>query len=220
MQRALLGVILLIAAIVRVWGLRFGLPHTNARPDETIIIDVALEFLRGNFRPSFYDYPWLYMWALAALYLGYYAWGRAAGVFRSLADVLASWKVNWTPFFLIPRALSAIVGALTVWPVFRIARRIWDDTTALVAALFMALAFLHVRDSHYATTDVMMTFLLTLSMSFLIDAHATKRTRDFVIGGLIGGLAAATKYNAVLLIVPLTARGMPESHNRSVSRAS
>ena len=73
----------------------------------------------------------------------------------------------------------------------------------LVAALFMALAFLHVRDSHYATTDITMTFLLMLSISFLIDGHLAKRRRDFVIGGIIGGLAAATKYNAVLLIVPL-----------------
>src|SRR4029450_1877227 len=83
------------------------------------------------------------------------------------------------------------------------ARRLWDETTALVAALFIALAFLHVRDSHYATTDIMMTFLLVLSVSFLIDGHMRRTRRDFVIGGVIGGLAAATKYNALLLIVPL-----------------
>jgi 4-amino-4-deoxy-L-arabinose transferase-like glycosyltransferase len=205
MQRALLGVIILIAALVRFWGLWFGLPHTYARPDETIIIDVALSFLRGNLRPNFYDYPWLYMWLLAGLYLLYYAWGRFVGTFHSLADLVASWRIRWTPFFLIPRALTAVVGAATVWPVYRTARRLWDGTTALVAALFIALAFLHVRDSHYGTTDVTMTFLLILSVSFLIDGHLTKRRRDFVIGGLVGGLAAATKYNALLMIVPLTA---------------
>jgi hypothetical protein len=127
------------------------------------------------------------------------------GVFHSLAEFVASWRVHWTPFFLIPRVLTAVMGAATVWPVFRIARRLWDGPTALVASLFIALAFLHVRDSHYATTDITMMFLLMLSVSFLIDGHLTGRRRDFVIGGLIGGLAAATKYNAVLLIVPLTA---------------
>jgi len=50
-----------------------------------------------------------------------------------------------------------------------------------------------------------MTFLLALSVSFLIDGHMTKRPRDFVVGGFVGGLAAATKYNALLLIVPLMA---------------
>src|SRR5215217_3501945 len=205
MKRALLSVIILIAFAVRLWGLRFGLPHTYARPDETIVIEVALSFLRGNLRPTFYDYPWLYMWLLAGLYFLYYLCGRFVGVFKSLGDMVASWHANWTPFFLIPRALTATLGAATVWPVYRSARLLWDDATALVAALFIALAFLHVRDSHYATTDITMTFLLMLSVSFLIEAHLTRRTRDFVIAGLIGGLAAATKYNALLMIVPLMA---------------
>lgn len=68
----LLAAIVAIAAIARFWGLRFGLPHTYTRPDETIIIDVALQFLRGNFRPAFYDYPWLYMWTVTGLYVLYY----------------------------------------------------------------------------------------------------------------------------------------------------
>src|SRR5438552_9054781 len=198
MHRRILAAIVMMAAAVRFWGIRFGLPHTFTRPDETIIIDVALSFLRGNLRPAFYDYPWLYMWALAALYLLYYAWGRIIGAFHSVADMVAMWPINWIPFFLIPRALSAVLGTTTVLVVYRIGRRLSGETTGVVAALFMALAFLHVRDSHFATTDVAMTFLLMQSISLLIDAHLSKRPRDFVIAGIVGGLAAATKYNALL----------------------
>ena len=199
----LLALIVALATVARFWGLGFGLPHTNTRPDETIIIDVALSFLLGNFRPPFYDYPWLYMWTVAGLYLLPYAWGAVTGVFHSIADLLASWHVAWVPFFMMARALSAILGTATVLVVFQICRHLWDHTTGLVAALFMALAFLHVRDSHYATTDVTMTFLLMLSLMFLVAGHARNRRRDFVVGGLIGSLAMATKYNALLLIVPL-----------------
>jgi hypothetical protein len=95
------------------------------------------------------------------------------------------------------------MGTVTVLVVFRLARRAWGDVTGLVAALFMALAFIHVRDSHFGTTDITMTCLLIWSVSFLIDGHVSKRRRDFAIGGILGGLAAATKYNAALLIVPL-----------------
>src|SRR5436305_10145416 len=105
MHRRILAAIVMMAAAVRFWGIRFGLPHTNTRPDETIIIDVALSFLRGNFHPRFYDYPWLFMWSLAALYLLYYAWGRAIGAFHSMTGFLASWKIHWVPFFVIPRGL-------------------------------------------------------------------------------------------------------------------
>src|SRR5205085_24299 len=47
------------------------------------------------------------------------------------------------------------------------------------------------------------TCLLAWSVSYLIDGHYSGRRRDFVIGGVLGGMAAATKYNALLLIVPL-----------------
>lgn len=201
----LLAAIVAMAAAVRFWALRFGLPHTNTRPDETIIIDVALDFLRGHLRPSFFDYPWFFMWTLAGLYLLYFVWGRVTGIFSSIADLLASWRTHWTPFFLIPRGLSAVAGTATVLVVFRIAKRLWGDTTGLIAALFLALAFLHVRDSHFGTTDVSMTFLLMLSVSLLLDAHFSKRRRDFAAAGIAGGLAAATKYNALLLAVPLMA---------------
>src|SRR3989442_3264397 len=143
------------------------------------------------------------MWPLAVLYLVYSPWGRVVGVFHWLADMVAMWPINGTPFFLMPRALSAVLETATVLIVYRIGRRLSGETTGVVAALFMALAFLHVRDSHFATTDVAMTFLLMLSISLLIDAHLSKRPRDFVIAGIVGGLAAATKYNALLLAAPL-----------------
>src|SRR5947199_3239993 len=92
-----LAAIVAVAAVARFWGLSFGLPHTNTRPDETIIIDVSLSFLRGNLSPRFYDYPWLFMWVLSGLYLLYYSWGRFTGAFQSLAAFVATWKIQWSP---------------------------------------------------------------------------------------------------------------------------
>ncbi len=201
----LLAPIVLLAAAVRFRGMAFGLPHTQARPDETIVIEVALAFLRGNFSPHFFDYPWLYMWAISGMYLVYYAWGATTGVFGSLADLVASWPLNWEPFFLINRALSATLGTATVLVVFGIARRLWGPATGLVAALFLSLAFLHVRDSHFGTTDIAMTFFVMVAMALLLRAHETRRAGMFVAAGAVAGLAAATKYNGVLLFVPLAA---------------
>lgn len=195
----LLAGILALAAAVRFWGIGFGLPHTQARPDETQIIDVTLAFLRGNFKPMFYDYPWLYMWALTGLYLLYYVWGLLTGTFHSLADLVASWPVNWEPFFLISRSLSAAAGVATVAVVYRLARKLWDEQTGLVAALFMALAFIHARDSHFGTTDMMMTLLIVSSVSVLVSAHLSGNRSMFALAGLLAGLATATKYNGAFL---------------------
>lgn len=198
-----LAAILVAGAALRFWGLGLGLPHTQARPDETQIIDVTRKFLAGDMRPGFFDYPWLYMWLSTGLDLGYYAIGVAFGWFGSIADLLRSWPVHWEPFFLINRALSATLGSLTILAVYGTARRLWDARTALIAALFMALAFIHVRDSHFGTTDATMTFLIVMSTMWLVDGHLTGSRRSFVLAGVMGGLATATKYNAGVIMFPV-----------------
>lgn len=200
-----LAAIVALAALVRFWGLGFGLPHTQARPDESFIIDVARSFLRGDFSPPFYDYPWLYMWMVTGLYLGYYVWGLIVGAFDSIKDLLASWPVNWEPFYLISRSLSATLGTATVLIVYRIGRQLWDEATGLAAALFLSLSFIHARDSHFGTTDIAMTMFIAGGVSLLIDAHRTRRYSTYALAGLVAGMAAATKYNALLMVVPFIA---------------
>ena len=105
----LMAGLLALAAFVRFRGIRFGLPYTQARPDETAIIDPVRVLLSGHL-PHFYDYPWLFLWMVAIAYVGYFLWGAAAGVFSSMSAMLSSWPVHWEPFFLIPRAISAVVA--------------------------------------------------------------------------------------------------------------
>jgi 4-amino-4-deoxy-L-arabinose transferase-like glycosyltransferase len=196
----LLAAILALAAIMRMWGLAFGLPHTEARPDEMHVIGTALSFLRGRFDPPFYDYPWLYMWVLAGAYYAYYVCGVATGSFSVLADFFAQWPM---PFFLISRTLSVVAGTATVLVLYRLGRKLAGDSTGLVAAFFLSLAFLHVRDSHFGTTDITMTLLVVASVSLLLSAHTTRKRYLFALAGTIGGLATATKYSAVFVVVPM-----------------
>lgn len=201
--------IVLLGAVVRFWGLGFGLPYTQARPDETFIISVARAFLSGNFSPHFFDYPWLYMWGLAGVYFFAFIGYAAAGVHHSLAAFNASWPVHWEPFFLLSRGLAAVCGTATIGVVYWLGRRLWTHTTGAMAALFLSLSHLHVRESHFGTTDVAMTLLVMVSTALLIDARLrrTAATRAAVAAGL----AAATKYSAVLLVVPLTLHEMLNS---------
>jgi dolichyl-phosphate-mannose-protein mannosyltransferase len=198
----LLAGLLALAALVRFRGIGFGLPYTQARPDETAIIDPVRVLLSGHL-PHFYDYPWLFLWIVAIGYVGYFLWGAATGTFQSMSAMLASWPVHWEPFFLIPRVISAVAGTLSVLIVFRLGRQVRDDATAIVSALFFTFVSMHVRGSHFGTTDVVMTGLIVAAVVLLIDAHRTRRRSRFLAAGLVAGLAAATKYNAVLLGVPM-----------------
>ena len=87
------------------------------------------------------------------------------------------------------------------------------DTTGILAAAFLAVAILHVRDSHFAMTDVLMTLLVTVSLALLlrgVDAALAEprhagAMRWFAAAGLAGGLAASTKYSAAAVIAAMGA---------------
>jgi hypothetical protein len=194
--------LLVVAAIVRFRALDFGLPHTQARPDETAIIEPVRTLLSGHL-PRFYDYPWLFLFVLCVAYLGYFVWGTLWGTFHSISEMLASWPLHWAPFFLISRAISAAIGSLSILVVFRLGRQIRDDATGILSALFLTFTFMHARSSHFGTTDIAMTFLIVCAVSLLLDAHRTRSRRRFAGAGLVAGLAAGTKYSAVVLVVPM-----------------
>lgn len=201
-----IAALMFLGAAVRVWGLRFGLPLVNARPDELLISDRAIMFIRERtLDPDFFDYPSLYLYLTAALYLAYGAIGRVVGWFSSLDAFVESWSTHWVPFFLIGRSVGAVSGTLTVLVTYWVGRRLMGRTVGLVAAAFLSLAFLHVRDSHYATTDVPMTLLVMVAMAWIVRFWQDGRGRDGVLAGLWAGLATSVKYNAAVLLVPLVA---------------
>jgi 4-amino-4-deoxy-L-arabinose transferase-like glycosyltransferase len=200
-----LWLLLVLAAMVRGYGLRFGMPHVWARPDELVVCDIARRFLTGDLNPHFWSYPTLFMYLLAALDYGFYLFGRASGWFHSLEHFVSLWHVNWTPFFMIARLVSATAGVATVLVVHRISTRLFDRLTAGIAALFLALAFLHVRDSHFGVTDVAMTFCVALSFLWLARGALGDRTLLFGLAGAAAGAGASIKYNVALMAAPLVA---------------
>ncbi|MCX6551165.1 MAG: glycosyltransferase family 39 protein, partial [Acidobacteria bacterium] len=197
-----LAAILALAAAVRLWGVDFGLPHTLARPDEDVVFGVARDIFKGDLNPHFFSYPSFFLYVVAALYSAYFWLGRAFGWFASEAAFLHQSVVHVGPFVLMARLVSVAAGTATVWVLFRTARRLFDQTTALVAALFLAFAVLHVRDSHFGVTDVTAALFLLVSFLFVVRLADTENLRDLVMAGLTAGLAASTKYNAALIVLP------------------
>ncbi|UCD63246.1 MAG: glycosyltransferase family 39 protein [Candidatus Zixiibacteriota bacterium] len=197
-----LAAIMIAAAVVRVWGLDFGLPHPWSRPDESIVVYMAAAVGQGGLRPFFFNYPALYPFALAALFGLYYLLGRGFGWYSSVYDFVFEFATDPSGFFLIDRTLSAITGVMTVFVVYRIAKRLFDGRLATVAAAYLAFAYMHVRHSHFGVTDVPMTFMIMLSLLLVIRAWESGRTRDFAWSGLAVGLAVATKYPACFLVLP------------------
>ena len=202
-ERLLLVAIVAAGLAVRFWGLKFGLPVVYSRPDELLLIGVVIGFFRGDPNPHFFEYPTLYLYVLAGVYCLFFARAMLAGLVRDSAEFAASFKVNFVPFFLAARATAALLGGATVALVHAIARPLFGVTAGLLAALFMAVAFLHVRDSHYATTDVPMVFFVAAAMLAIVRVHCYRRAFDARLAGVLAGCAMGVKYNAVMLVLPM-----------------
>lgn len=197
---ALLAIVVL-GAILRLFPIWFGLPYLGARPDEETAVAHARAILGGDLNPHFFHWPSLTFYAFAALY------GAASGIRRALSLDPA---LTAADHLLIARGFVALAGTLTIAVLFRMGRRVAGDTVGILAAALLAVAILHVRDSHFAMTDVLMTLLVTASLGLLLRAVDAAPGQAGAIGwfaaaGVAGGLAASTKYSAAAIIAAMGA---------------
>jgi hypothetical protein len=177
--------ILLLGAALRFQALEFGLAYPHARPDEETAVGHAVAILAGDPNPHFFNWPSFALYLFAA----------ALGIARAAGATLGGPNA-----VLIARAVAALAGTATLLATAAIGRSLADRTTALTAALFLAVAPLHVRDSHFALTDVLMTSLATLSIALMMRAVETRRRGLFAAAGAAGGLATSTKYSAGVIV--------------------
>jgi 4-amino-4-deoxy-L-arabinose transferase-like glycosyltransferase len=194
-----LALILAVAALLRFVALGAGIPF-NIGVDEPEIMGRVVQMMRtGDFNPHFFDYPGLYFYVQLGVAVLRFLAGATLGEWSALDEV------ETADFYLWGRAVTAILGTLTVLLVYRVGMR-WGARHAALAAGLMAVMPLHVRESHYVLTDVPVTFFVTLTLLLTFVAHERERAASFAWAGAAAGLAAATKYpGALVLVVPLIA---------------
>jgi 4-amino-4-deoxy-L-arabinose transferase-like glycosyltransferase len=197
-----LAAILLIAAVARFWAIDFCLPSVLCRPDEEAVAAITTQFFARDLNPHFFDWPPLFMYAVTLALIPYAKYLKFTGALRSEYRFLQSISSDPTPILLVARVLSALAGTISVGVLYKIGETIGGRLTGLVAALFLALSYLHVRDSHFGVTDVTATLLALIVVSIAARMNIVT-TRQVVIAGAITGLAAATKYNAAAAALPV-----------------
>jgi len=113
----------------------------------------------------------------------------------STLTALINYGVNPSALLIVLRVVSATAGVATIWLVYRLTERFFDRLTAITAAFFVAIAFLHVRDSHFGDADVAMTALIVAAVLALLSAIDDPTDwRRWALGAALAGLAASAKY--------------------------
>lgn len=198
----LLFSVLCLGALVRYWGITFGLPETFSRPDEEFIVNASLKFFQGDFNPEFFRYPSLYMYLLYAVFKIYHLFQNMRGINLPIPDYQIV-SQDLSEYYLLDRAFSALLGTLTILVVYKLVKLFFDKKVALTSSLFFALAYLHVRDSHFGVTDTPLTFFVLWSLFYIMKSYRDKNLKNYIIAGFISGLSASIKYNGFILVVPM-----------------
>lgn len=208
-SRAAIAIVMAVAAGLRLWGIGSGIPYAVGVDEPEIVARVVAMMKTGDFNPHFFDYPGLYFYVQLVVSVVRFMVGAMNGVWTSLDRVDAS------DFYLWGRAVTALIGAATVFLTHQAGLR-WGARHALLAAALMAVIPMHVRESHYVLTDVPMTFFVTLAFLLSLVAHDKGTLAAFWWAGVAAGLAAATKYNgAAAMWLPLVAAWMTFGRDRS-----
>lgn len=195
----LLLILLMAAFFLRVQGISFGLPY-RYHCDEPVTVNVAVGFGSGDLNPHYFAHPTLLHYILFILYGLYFILAKSFGIFQSLAEFRNLFFLNPTYFYLIGRMLGVLFGTSTIFLLYLIGKKYYNKTVGFISAIFLTFNFLHARSSHYVRHDIMVTFLIILAYLFILLIATKSRLKDYLLGGLISGLAVSANWNAILII--------------------
>jgi hypothetical protein len=206
-----------LALAIRVYGLRYGLPAVY-NPDEVAIMSRTLAFGKWDFNPHNFLYPSFYFYAL-------FAWEGLTAVLAVATRSVESFGAFQREFFLDPtrvfvagRLLTALLGAGTAVATGVLGSRVTSiggRLTGVFGALLLAVAPLHVLNSHYVKHDVPVTFLIVLAYlafdrlwnesDLPPEGGNVKSTNrgSLIAAAAITGVAFSTHYYAIFLALPL-----------------
>ncbi len=184
LRRFLPALVVLLALVLRLWGIVWGLPDSNHafsyHPDESMVVGYASR------QPG-----------QSLLDTGFYNYGSLA----TLTDRFLLLATGAAPGFptasslLLVRLLTVVYGVGTCALLVTLGKRLEKPEVGLSAAALYAVAPLAVQHGHFATVDVPATFWVTASLL------AALTNPKLFWAGLLAGLAAATKYNAGLVLL-------------------
>jgi 4-amino-4-deoxy-L-arabinose transferase-like glycosyltransferase len=102
------------------------------------------------------------------------------------------------------RGVSALFGTATVAVLYLLLRRVGPAGPAsLLGATFLAVMPLHVWDSHFAVTDVTLTFWMTASVTAAVYAYERPSWVRFALASALAGVATGTKFNGAFATVAI-----------------
>jgi dolichyl-phosphate-mannose-protein mannosyltransferase len=210
LRAAPVAVLLLGALVLRLWGVRHGLPYSYNSDEDAHFVPGAIGLFGHGWNPHYFVNPPAFTYGLHVVFAVAFGGGDGAG---------HAYATDPGAVFTAGRVASAVLGTAAVAALYAAGARLWNRATGLLAGGVMAVAFLPVFYSHMALNDVPATLGVALALwgaALALDGdHARigrgggrarrrapgNRAWPWVLAGAGAGLAAATKYTGGIALV-------------------
>ncbi|MBV1690029.1 glycosyltransferase family 39 protein [Novosphingobium sp. G106] len=217
--------ILVIALVICLYSIRFGLPALND-PDELTFELGALKMLRGpTLNPGWFGHPaTTTMYVLALVTAAVFGIGHLLGRFPTVGSFADAIYADPSWVILPGRIAMAVFALATIYLTYLLARELLGRRTALAAAALLAVNPVHVTWSQVIRSDMMACFFMLLCMLAALRIARHDRWRDHVLAALWLGAAIATKWPyaitalALCGVAALRMASHPADRRRSVLR--
>lgn len=197
-------VICVISLFLNAYGIWWGLPNEWAYPDQMVPL-VIHSGKDMDLNPHYFINPSLMFYLIYIALIPYTIYLKFTGELNYILanPHLAELPEFTTNVFIIARSLSVFFGVMTVLMVYVLCKRIYNKEIGLISSSLLAFTMGFVNISHLAKVEILLTFLVVISMLSFIRIIDTGKIRYYMLGGLFAGLAASTKYTGLLLVLPM-----------------
>lgn len=196
----LFSLLVIFGIVLRIWGVGFGLPSFHYADEDKYLTTAMLMWAHFDFNPHYFQNPplltYIYAFAIGCFFIAC----KILGFFASPQAFGRAYLIDSTNYYIIARIISTLFGAGTCIVVYQIGKKLYNRITGVIAGIFLCFCFLHVRNSHYAVNDIAGVFFLVLAFKYIVNIYTKGNTKDYILAGLLSGLAIATKYNMGIII--------------------
>lgn len=196
---ALASLVVLVAFLLRVSPIRYGLPFSY-HPDETFLIFDFGRFVEGLLAGNLATGTSAFNYPLGLLYGGYFLIGRLTGRFASLAAFKQAFLLDDPTIHLLGRTLPVLFASGAVFLTYVLGKRLYGSRAGLIASLFMAFSVIDIANTHWVKFDSAVTFMSLASILAMTSVTENGGWRASLRAGLILGLTLAIRVDTFVLL--------------------
>ncbi|MBI4651683.1 glycosyltransferase family 39 protein, partial [Candidatus Desantisbacteria bacterium] len=156
-----------------------------------------------DFNPHWFTYPQGYFYAAFILQWIVFAGGKILGIYKNVSEFTAQFALKPHFFYFLARLTSTFFGTASVYAIYRVGKKYFNETAGLLSAFFLSFSPLHVKYSQEYYPDVFVTLFILLAFIPIYNIYINGKTRDYILAGILIGLGIGTKYFPAAIILEL-----------------